>query len=111
MQKYKYVWKGWWHSITGFNVREEDYIYEYILFGLPGKSDKTIVANYCILYAKQYIYLEKLKNKNTNFKVEFLGYGVTPKIYIKNGRKHMYKKLLKNSSVNNIIYFNYIKQQ
>ncbi len=61
-------------SITGFNLKEEDYIYEYILFGFPGKSDNTIVANYCILYAKQYIYLEKLNNKNTNFNVDFLGY-------------------------------------
>ncbi len=73
----KYFWKGWsrwWYSITGFNLIEEDYIYEYILFGFPGKSDNSIVANYCILYAKQYIYLEKLKNKNTNFNVDFLGY-------------------------------------
>ncbi len=62
-----------WHSITGFNLREEDYIYEYILFGFPRKSDNTIVANCCILHAKQYIYLEKLKNKNTNFNVDFLG--------------------------------------
>ncbi len=51
----KYFWKGWsrwWHSITGFNLSEENYIYEYILFGFPGKSDNTIVANYRILYAK-----------------------------------------------------------
>ncbi len=73
----KYFWKGWsrwWHFITGFNLREEDYIHEYILFGFPRKSDNTIVADYCILYAKQYINLEKLKNKNTNFNVDFLGY-------------------------------------
>ncbi len=58
----KYFWKGWsrwWHCITGFNLRRKDYTYEYILFGFPGKSDSTIVANYCILYTKQYIYLEK----------------------------------------------------
>ncbi len=76
MQSNNHFWKGWsrwWHSITGFNLREKDYIYEYILFGFPGKSDNTIVANYCILYAKHYIYLEKLKNKSTNFNVDFLG--------------------------------------
>ncbi len=28
------------------------------LFGFPGKSDNTSVANYFILYTKQYIYLE-----------------------------------------------------
>ncbi len=59
-----------------YNLREEDYIYEYILFGFPGKSDDTIVANYYIVYAKPYIYLEKLKNKNKNtiFNVYILGY-------------------------------------
>ncbi len=45
-----------------------------MLFGFTEKSDNTIVANYCILYAKQYTYLEKLKTKNTNFNVDFLGY-------------------------------------
>ncbi len=49
-------------------------VYSYIMVYIPGKSENTIVANYCILYAKQYIYLEKLKNKNTNFNVDFLGY-------------------------------------
>ncbi len=37
---------------------------------------EMIEANYCILYAKQYIYLEKLNdNKNKqNFKVDFWSY-------------------------------------
>ncbi len=30
---------------------------------IASDSDITIVTNYCILYAKQYIYLEKLKVK------------------------------------------------
>ncbi len=52
------------------------YIYESILFGFLGDSDNTIITNYCILYDKQYIYLEKLKDKNkwTSFNVDFLGY-------------------------------------
>ncbi len=75
----KYFWKSWarwWYSITYFNLGEEQYIYESILFGFPGDSDNTIVTNYCILYDKQYIYLEKLKDKNkcTSFNVDFLGY-------------------------------------
>ncbi len=47
-----------------------------ILFGFPGISDDAIVINYCVLYAKHYIYLEKLKeNKNQNpFNIDFLGY-------------------------------------
>ncbi len=74
----KYFWKSWarwWYSITGFNLGEEQYIYESILFRFPGDSDNTIVTNYCILHAKQYIYLEILKDKNkyTNFNVDFLG--------------------------------------
>ncbi len=51
-------------------------MYESILFGFLGDHDNTIVTNYCILYAKQDIYLEKLndKNKYTSFNVDFLGY-------------------------------------
>ncbi len=61
--------------MTGLNIRDESYIHESILFGFPGRSD-AIVINYCILYAKHYIYLEKLKeNKNQNtLNIDFLGY-------------------------------------
>ncbi len=64
------------NSITGFNLGEEQYIYESILFRFPGDNDNTIVTNYCILYTKQYICLEKLndKKKCTSFNVDFLGY-------------------------------------
>ncbi len=65
----KLFWKGWarwWHSITGFNIRMEENIHESILFGFPESSDNTIVINYCILHAKQYIYLEKLNDKKIN---------------------------------------------
>ncbi len=36
----------------------------------------VIVINYCLLYAKYYSYLEKLKDKNKKpgFNVDFLGY-------------------------------------
>ncbi len=50
--------------MTGFNIREESYIHESILFGFPGSNDDAIAINYCILYAKHYIYLEKLKEEN-----------------------------------------------
>ncbi len=50
-------WTSWCQSNTGFNIREEDNIHESILFGVPWSSDDTIVINYCILYAKQHIYL------------------------------------------------------
>ncbi len=32
-------------------------------YGFPESSDNVIVINNCILYAKQYIYLEKLNDK------------------------------------------------
>ncbi len=65
---------------TGFNLKEEECIHESILFVFSGNSNKTFVTNYCILYAKQYSNLDKLKNKNknTNFKIF-----VPPQIYIK----------------------------
>ncbi len=53
-------WARWWENITNFNIREEDHIHKSILFGFPGTSD---VINYCILYAKYYIYLEKPKRQ------------------------------------------------
>ncbi len=34
------------------------------LFGFPGNSDDDIALNYCILYAKYFIYREKLNNQN-----------------------------------------------
>ncbi len=41
-------------------------------------SDGVIVINYCILYAKYYIYLDKLNdnNKKHGFNVDFLGYAI-----------------------------------
>ncbi len=69
---YSIHWKcgaKWWQSMTGLNIRDESHIQE-------SRSDEAIVINYCILYAKQYIYLEKLKgNKNQNtLNIVFVGY-------------------------------------
>ncbi len=47
-----------------FNKREENRIHESILLEFQGNGDDAIVINYCILYAKYYIYLEKLKERN-----------------------------------------------
>ncbi len=54
----------------------EENIHESILFGLPKSSDNTIVINYCILYAKQYIYLGKLNDKNNEQNLN-VGFWVT----------------------------------
>ncbi len=44
--------------MTGFNIGEECYIHESILFGFPWSSDDDIAIHYCMLYAKYYIYLK-----------------------------------------------------
>ncbi len=69
-------WAKWWEAMTSFNIREESYIHESILFEFPGSSDDAISINYCMLYAKYYIYFKKLKeeNKKREFNVDFLGY-------------------------------------
>ncbi len=82
-----------------------------ILFRFPGDSDNTIVTNYCISYTKQYIYLEKLKDKNkcTSFNVDFLGYLshlkhvliIKENICSKNNEKLKFDKF-------NIIYENHV---
>ncbi len=63
-------------TILDILIWEESYIHESILFGFPGSSDNAVAINYYILYAKHYIYLEKLKeeNKKREFNIDFLGY-------------------------------------
>ncbi len=64
------------NTVGYFKLEREVHIHESILFGFPGTSDGVIVINYCLLYAKYHIYLEKLKDKNKKpvFNVDFLGY-------------------------------------
>ncbi len=40
-------------------------------FGFPGNSNDIITLNFCILYAKYYIYIHKLSNSN---KINFLNF-------------------------------------
>ena len=66
----------WWNALTkNWNYprfmldafdREE-----LIIFGYYGKDKGSNVLNYCILYAKNYIHVNKQMNKNINF-YEFL---------------------------------------
>ncbi len=62
--------------MTGFNIREESYTHESILFGFPVSNDDAIAINYSILYSKYYIYFKKLKeeNKKREFNVDCPGY-------------------------------------
>ncbi len=63
---------------------------------LPEDIDTTVITNYCIVYAKQYICVDKLKhnNKTTNFMVDIQVYmSQKPQIHAKGGRKNIHQKL------------------
>ncbi len=49
--------------MTGFNIREEGYIHESIVFEFPGSSDDAIAINYCILYAKHFLFRKTQRRK------------------------------------------------
>ncbi len=46
---------------------------ESILFSFPGDSDDAIPINCCTLYAKHFIYREKINNQNM-LTIDFLAY-------------------------------------
>ncbi len=75
-----------------------------ILFGFPEGSDNAIVINYCIIYAKQYIYLDKLNDKTNkqNFNVDVLSY----LSHLKNTLKIEKSICIKKTQKFNIIYEN-----
>ncbi len=54
-------------------MRDYPYIHESILFGFPWDSDDAFTINYYILYAKHFIYREKLNNQNM-LTIDFLSY-------------------------------------
>ncbi len=89
----RFCWKSWakcWGAMTGFNIREESYIHESILFVFPGSSNDAIAINYCVLYAKHYIYLEKnskKKIKKENLTQTFWGICSISNIYTHDGKK------------------------
>ncbi len=45
--------------MTGFNISDESYIDESILFRFHGSTDDATVINNCIQHTNHYIYLEK----------------------------------------------------
>ncbi len=93
--------------MTGLTIRAESHIHETILFGFPGRRDDAIVINYCILYAKDYIYLEKPKennNRNT-LNIDFLGYLSKLKYILKKKKKPICNQSIKFNKFN-FIYDN-----
>ncbi len=93
--------------MTGLNIRNESHLHESILFRFPGRSDDAIVINYCILYAKHYIYIEFcLKNMNQNtLKIDFFGLPVQAQIYIKSRKKAYVFTIIKVSSLISLILY------
>ncbi len=56
---------NWWVNLSGIVIRNSQVIEECILFGFPSNSDVMQLLNFCILYAKYYIYIQRLFNNNT----------------------------------------------
>ncbi len=57
-------WAKWWFSITKTDIWHLSQLQENIWYGFVGSNGITDVSNYCILYAKYYIYIQRLFNQN-----------------------------------------------
>ncbi len=75
-------------------------------FSIYWKSDDPIVINYCVLYAKQFIYLEKLKNnlEQNALNIDFWGYLSQFKYNLKIEKKHVFAEIKVLSSTSFILY-------
>ncbi len=59
-------------NITNFFLTDiSDDIEECVLFGFTGNSNDILTLNFFIIYAKYYIYIQKLSNSN---KIDFLNF-------------------------------------
>ncbi len=58
-------WFNWWGNISGIDIRDSQVTEECILFGFLLNNDVMHVLNFCTLYAKHYIYIQRLFNNNT----------------------------------------------
>jgi exonuclease III len=68
----KEFWKftlKWIESIINIKIRDTNFTEECIIFGIPltypSPKEMISVYNYCILYAKHYIYIKKMNKINT----------------------------------------------
>ncbi len=58
-------WFNWWENLSDKDIRDSQVIDECILIGFPLNNDVMHVFNFCTLYAKYYIYIQRLFNNNT----------------------------------------------
>ncbi len=58
-----------WENINGIEIKNSSVLHECILFGFPNfnpeEKEKLHVLNYCILYTKYYIYIQRLFQNNS----------------------------------------------
>ncbi len=69
-------------------MRDYPQIHESIHFGFPGHNDDAIAINYCILYAKHFIYREIFNNQNM-LTIDLLSYLSYLKYILKIEKKHI----------------------
>ncbi len=65
------TWALWWKRLTGFDITIDNFILECIIFGFLGSSQNIKLINYWILYAKYFIYKNKMNGIEN---IGFLGY-------------------------------------
>ena len=53
-------WSNWWENLSGIAIKDCQIIEECIIFGFPLNTDAMQVLNFCILYTKYYIYIQRL---------------------------------------------------
>ncbi len=74
MIKTNQIWKTWvlkWKRLAGFDITIDKFIIECIIFGFLGNNQNTKLINYCIVYAKHFIYKNKMNDMDN---IDFLGY-------------------------------------
>jgi len=100
----KQFWKSfrnWWSGLTencdifhiDFSINDEI----NVIFGFPGGTEDIAVLNYCIIYAKYFIYLQKINDKQSIDFYSFLPFlkhklKIIKTINQKNNTEHRFQK-------------------
>jgi exonuclease III len=69
------AFNNWWNRLTDENLidlAETGKLQQNILFGFPGHTDMIFALNYCVIYAKYYIYQKKIIKLNDLFILDYL---------------------------------------
>ncbi len=74
------IWFKWWERITSIDISRCNSLDERILFGFPEEDNLVYVMNFCIIFAKYFIYITKICGSNT---FDFYTYNVQLKQKLK----------------------------